>query len=237
MNIDADPHSSPVTPGPSLRVIVIDPLPMVRAGLVLLIESQEDMVVLADAGNAADAVTAVREAGRQSNLVILVGLGLKGEKDSFWLIRALREELPMGAIVACGAHTEQMAISRALFVGADGFVDKSANPEEFFEALRSAAQGEVAFAGLPPGSLGRIAEGIESQRDADSLLTDREKEVLSIAAEGLTAREIAQRLQLQERTVTTHLGRIYGKLGVHGRVAAIAAAAQMGLVTVGGIES
>jgi DNA-binding NarL/FixJ family response regulator len=216
---------------------VIDPLPMVRAGLALLIGSQDDMAVLAEAGDAEEALKAIRGVGRRSDLVILVGLGLRGEKDSFWLIRRLREELPMGAIVACGANTEKMAISRALFVGADGFVDKNANPWEFFNALRSAAQGEVAFAGLPHGSLGRIAEGIESQRDADSILTDREKEVLAIAAEGLTAKEIAQRLELQERTITTHLGRIYGKLGVHGRVAAIAAAAQMGLVHVGGIES
>jgi DNA-binding NarL/FixJ family response regulator len=223
-------------PTPSLGVIVIDPLPMVRAGLALLISSQSDMTVQGEAGDAAEALKAVRAVGRRSGLVILVGLGLKGERDSFWLIRALREELPMGAIVACGANTEKMAISRALFVGADGFVDKNANPREFFQALRSAAQGEVAFAGLPHGSLGRIAEGVESQRDADSLLTDREKEVLTIAAEGLTAREIAVRLKLQERTITTHLGRIYGKLGVHGRVAAIAAAAQMGIVTVGGTE-
>jgi DNA-binding NarL/FixJ family response regulator len=194
------------------------------------------MSVLAEAGEATEALKAVRAVGRRTDLVILVGLGLKGERDSFWLIRTLREELPTGAILGCGANTERMAISRALFVGADGFVDKNANPWEFFQALRSAARGEVAFAGLPHGSLGRIAEGVESQKDADSLLTDREKEVLSIAAEGLTAREIAARLRLQERTVTTHLGRIYGKLGVHGRVAAIAAAAQMGIVTVGGVE-
>jgi DNA-binding NarL/FixJ family response regulator len=229
-----DETHSPTTP---LGVIVIDPLPMVRAGLALLIGSQEDMAVLAESGTAEEALKAVKAVGRRSGVVILVGMGLKGERDSFWLIRALREELPGGAIVACGANTEKMAISRSLFVGADGFVDKNANPRDFFEALRSAARGEVAFAGLPHGSLGRIAQGIENQRDANSLLTDREKEVLTIAAEGLTARQIAVRLKLQERTVTTHLGRIYGKLGVHGRVAAIAAAAQMGLVTVGSIDN
>ena len=82
-------------------------------------------------------------------------------------------------------------------------------------------------------AVGDIANEIERRREMELRLTEREREVLSVAAEGLTARQIAGRLGVRERTVTTHLGRIYGKLGVGTRVAAIRVAARSGLVTVG----
>ena len=76
-------------------------------------------------------------------------------------------------------------------------------------------------------------EGIERRREVEVKLTDREREVLVVAAEGLTARQIATRLGVRERTITTHLARIYGKLGVGSRLAAIRMASQSGLVSVG----
>jgi DNA-binding NarL/FixJ family response regulator len=126
-----------------------------------------------------------------------------------------------------------MAISRALFLGADGYVDKNVDPVEFLQTLRQAADGEMVLAGPPNEWVGAIADGLEHRREIETRLTEREREVLSVAAEGLTAREIAIRLGVRERTVTTHLGRIYAKLGVGTRVAAIRVAAQSGLVSVG----
>ena len=84
--------------------------------------------------------------------------------------------------------------------------------------------------------MGSIAQEIERRVESDTRLTVREREVLTVAAEGLTARQIGERLGLRERTVTTHLGRIYGKLGVGTRVAAIRVAARSGLVSVGSSE-
>ncbi|MGZ8585795.1 MAG: response regulator transcription factor, partial [Actinomycetota bacterium] len=74
---------------------------------------------------------------------------------------------------------------------------------------------------------------LEQRHEIETRLTEREREILSVAAEGLTAREIGTRLGVRERTVTTHLGHIYGKLGVGTRVGAIRVAAQSGLVSVG----
>jgi DNA-binding NarL/FixJ family response regulator len=136
-------------------------------------------------------------------------------------------------VLGCGARSDALAISRALFVGADGFVDKNIDPAEFLQALRRAADGEMVLAGPPSDWVGAIAEGLDRRTEGDTRLTEREREVLNVAAEGLTAREIAARLGVRERTVTTHLGRIYGKLGVGSRVAAIRAAATSGLVSVG----
>jgi len=92
------------------------------------------------------------------------------------------------------------------------------------------------LAGAPTTWIPEIASDIERRRDADAVLTARELQVLAVAAEGLTSRQIANRLGVRERTVTTHLGRIYGKLGVGSRVAAIRSAARSGLVSVGAAE-
>lgn len=215
-----------------LGIVIVEPLGVVRAGIALLVGERPDMEVLAEAGSIDEAVEAVRRI-RRSRVVVLVALGMNGGHDSFWLIRALRERLPQAAILACGANAEQVAISRALFVGADGYVDKRADLVEFLQAIRAAARGEMVLVGPPPEWVGQIADGIEQRREVESKLTDRELQVLVAAAEGLTAREIARRLGVAERTVTTHLGRIYGKLGVNSRVGAILTAARSGLVTVG----
>jgi len=228
----------PLAARPSKRrlgVVLIDPLPVVRAGLALLIDERLDMEVLAEAGTAEEALEALGST-RRTRVVVVVGLGLSGEHDSFWLIRTIRQLYPVLAVLGCGANADPMSISRALFMGADGFVDKNVDPEQFLESLRRTADGEMVLAGPPPQWVGPIAAGIERRRELEVTLTDRQREVLIFAAEGLTARQIAERLGVRERTITTHLGRIYGKLGVGSRVAAIRAAAHAGLVSVGARE-
>lgn len=218
-----------------MGVVIVDPLPVVRAGLGSLIAGRSDLEVLAEAGTAEEALEAIGRL-RRMKVVVLVGLSLDGEKDAYWLIRTLRERFPALAVLACGARAEAMSISRALFMGADGFVDKNVDPVEFLESVRDALEGEMVLAGPPSEWVGAIAEGLERRHEIETRLTEREREVLTVAAEGLTAREIATRLGVRERTVTTHLGRIYGKLGVGSRVAAIRAAAGSGLVSVGAPE-
>ena len=218
-----------------LGVVLIDPLPVVRAGIRLLIDDRPDMEVLAEAGTGGEGLEAVQRI-RRSRVVVLVGLSLTGEDDAYWLIRTLRQRYPTHAILGCGANADPSSISRALFVGADGFVDKNIDPVEFLQALRRAADREMVLATPASAAVGQIVEGIDRRREVEVKLTDREREVLVVAAEGLTARQIATRLGVRERTVTTHLARIYGKLGVGNRLAAIRLAAQSGLVSVGAPE-
>ena len=218
-----------------LGVILVDPLPVVRAGTRLLIDDRPDMEVLAEAGTADEGLEAIQRV-RRTRVVVLVGLGLSGEHDAYWLIRTLRQRYPTHAILGCGANTDPTSISRALFVGADGFVDKNIDPVDFLQALRRAADREMVLAVPASAVVGQIVEGIDRRREVEVKLTDREREVLVVAAEGLTARQIATRLGVRERTITTHLARIYGKLGVGSRLAAIRMAAQSGLVSVGAPE-
>ncbi len=218
-----------------LGVIVVDPLPVVRAGLRLLIDDRPDMEVLADLGTAEEGIDVVSRT-RRSRVVVLVGLGLSGDQDSYWFIRTLRERFPAHAVLGVGANADPTTISRALFMGADGFVDKNVDPVEFLQALRSAADGDMVLAVPASVAVEDIAEGIDRRRGIDVRLTVREREVLTVAAEGLTARQIADRLGVRERTITTHLARIYGKLGVGNRLSAIRIAARAGLVSVGAPE-
>jgi DNA-binding NarL/FixJ family response regulator len=163
-------------------------------------------------------------------------MGLTGSRDSSWLIRSIRERSPGSVILGMGANADPQTISRALFVGADGFVDKQAEPEEFLSGIERARSQEVVIVGPEEGSLGEIAAGLQRRRDDAIRLTRREQEVLMIAAEGLTARMIAERLGVRERTITTHLSRIYGKLGVGSRLGALRVAARSGLLATGTLD-
>jgi DNA-binding NarL/FixJ family response regulator len=221
-------------PGATLGIVLADAPRMVRAGMANLFGSTSDMEVVVEAGEADTCLQATRRLPRRTDAVAVIGLGLPGQRDSFWLIRSIRERFPTLPILACAAGADEPAISRAFFVGADGFADKDVEPEDFLDAIRRTALGEVVLEGVPASWVPRIANHIEQQGLAPSRLTDRELEVLSVAMEGLTARQIARQLGLRERTVTTHFTRIYRKLGVTGRLAAISKASRSGFLTTAG---
>jgi len=214
--------------GRPLKIAIADYPAIVRAGIAALLSAQPDMEVLAAGATANECLESLRAMRRRTGTLLLVGLGIPGEHGSLWLTRAVREQFPSVPILACGANPDDLAVSQALFSGADGFVNKDVEPGVFVDAVRRAAQGEVVLAGVPDSWVGRIADTIELNVSTEPVLTQREVEVLSVAAEGLTARQIGHRLGVRERTITTHLGRIYRKLGTSGRVAALAAATQSG---------
>ncbi|TMK81529.1 MAG: response regulator transcription factor [Actinobacteria bacterium] len=217
----------------TIGLVVIDPLAMFRAGLRLIIEKEPDLEVVGEAASAEDGMAFLRRRRRRSSLIVLVALELAGTHEAVWLIRSIREAFPILPIMAIGGDAENGAISHGLFAGADGFVHKNSSPKKFLAAIRRLANGETVLEGLPRGALGRIAEDVEGQQAGAANLTARERQILTVAAEGITARQIGRRLGVQERTVTTHLGRIYQKLGTNNRIGAIAAATRSGLLPTG----
>jgi DNA-binding NarL/FixJ family response regulator len=225
--------SPPPSPSETVNVLLVDPFPLVRAGLAGLLAQRGGMRVLGEASTADEALHVARTVKRRGRVLALVSLALTGERDADWLIAELRKEFPTFVTIALGAGSEPQAISRALFVGADGFIDAKAQPSEFLDALGEALEGKLVLAGLPRELFGPVAEGVGRPADEVSdLLTPREREVLAAAAGGLTARQIGLRLDVAERTVTTHLANVYAKLGVNGRIAAINFAVRSGLVDV-----
>ena len=210
-------------------VVLIDAPQLFRAGMALILDSQPDLDVLVDAGRSDEGLDGIRRLRRRRGVVAIVGLLLTGERDSFWLIRSIRDEFPTIPILASASNATEHAVSRALAAGAQGFVDEDSAPEVFVDAVRRTACGEAVLAGVPEGWAASIAE--LQVPSVVPPLTDREIEVLTVASEGLTSRQIGRRLGLQERTVTTHLSRIYRKLGAGSRVSAISRAAEWGLVS------
>ena len=209
-------------------VIVVDPLPVVRAGLSMLLASRKGFEVVAGVGTAADALSALEGV---PSACVLVGLGLEGPNDAYWLTETIRDRFPNATVIALGSRSDTMTISRALLSGAGAFVDKTVEPDEFLDSMDLAVAGEMVLAGPPSEWVGAIAGALDQGDRPGGPLTFRERQVLSVASEGLTSREIADRLGVRERTVTTHLSRIYGKLGVRSRVAALRAATTAGLIS------
>jgi DNA-binding NarL/FixJ family response regulator len=217
-------------PTDKVGVILAEPMTVVRAGLRMLLTSDENIRILGESGDAIEALAAIQKTRVSMPIVVLVGIEMSGQRDAFWLIRTVREASPSMIVIVTGTDLDTVAISRALFVGADGFINTNCDQLRLVSAVRRAASGEIVLEGLPRGALGGIVEGFGN--GPDPVLTEREREVLVAAADGLTARQIARRLGVAERTVTTHLNHIYRKLGARGRVSALAAAARLGVLEV-----
>lgn len=212
-----------------LGVVIVEPLALVRSELGRLAEDQPDMELLAAVGSVQEAVSAVRPI-RRSRLVLVVSLGLADDRGSFWLIRTLRERFPEAIIIACGGNVDPDTISRALFVGADGYVDEGVSPRDFLEALRAAAEGGIVL--LRPGEpVPRPTPRPALREELERTLTISELGVLTGAAQGLSLPEIGRRLGLAERSVRERLQHIYRKLGVAGPIAALRIVLRSGLVT------
>jgi DNA-binding NarL/FixJ family response regulator len=223
--------ASPLGTEPSARVMIVEPVGVVRHSLRMLLAAEPDIEVLGESDDADRAFAITSELISHARAVILVALELSGVNDAFWLIRSIRDRFPQMTIVATGTDLHRGSISQALFVGADGFIHKNSAPDRYVSAMRRAAAGELVLEGLPRGALGEIVEGLDRQRPTPTLLTEREIMVLGVASEGLTAREIGRRLGVRERTVTTHLNHIYRKLGANGRVSALSEAMRLGVLT------
>jgi DNA-binding NarL/FixJ family response regulator len=217
-----------------IEVVLVDTPSVVRKGLALVIAREPDMELLSEAGSADEALQAVSSRRRLSRVVVVLSLALTGPRDALWLIRTVRERFPSIRILACGSNGEAAGVSRALLTGADGYADKGSEAGRFLDALRRCADAETVLEGIPSGALGAIAEAIDRQSVIGDVVTEREREVLALAAQGFTARQIGNRLGVRERTVTTHLDHIYRKLGVSGRMAAISTGTQLGLLAAAG---
>jgi DNA-binding NarL/FixJ family response regulator len=229
MNSTLPQDPSADSDSPPVRLVVVDPSPVVLEAISLFLDSQPDLEVVLRAQTAGQVLDRLK-GFRRKGVVALVAMELQGEQDAYWLIHTVREQHPEIRIAAFGVVLDRPSISRALFVGADGFIDKRANPIQFLDAIRRTSRGEMVLAGVPRDWLGPITGDIETGSTGQGILSRRELEILTVAAEGLTAKEIAMRMGVAARTVTTHLANIYAKLEVGTRVAAVMKAANLGLI-------
>ncbi|GEB58269.1 response regulator [Streptomyces gardneri] len=218
-------------------VLIADDQPMQRLGFSMLLESQDDMTVVAEASNGTEAIRLV---DRHHPDVVLMDIRMPGLDG----IEATRR------IVTTGARTRILIVTtfdldeyayEGLRAGASGFLVKDAQPEELLAGIRAVASGDAVVA---PSLTRRLldayihhlpqpaAEAAPPEEDPRlSSLTEREREILTVVGQGWTNTEIAERLHLAESTVKTHIGRILAKTGARDRVQAVILAYDTQLVT------
>lgn len=204
----------------SVSVVIVDDHPVVRAGLRALLEATGGVEVLGEADGVEDAVAKVATLRPQ---VALMDLQL-GDGDGAEATRRILELVPATRVLVLTTYDTDSDILRAIEAGACGYLLKDTEPARLVAAVRQAADGGTVLAPTVAQRLvGRI-------RRPASDLTERELEVLRLAADGLGNRAIARSLVVSEATVKTHLVHLYRKLGVDNRTAAVARARESGLI-------
>lgn len=209
----------------SIRVMITDDHLIVREGLRLILETDESIDIVGEASDGAECLRLIPEFKPD---VILMDLQMP-RMDGITAIGRLRSEYPEIAIVILTTFNEDDLMIRGLQAGARGYLLKDTSRENLLDTIQAAAKGETL---LKPEILARVlsAKSIYTPAQTDSILTERELEVLQAAARGERNKEIAYKLGITERTVKAHLASIYQKFNVDSRAAAVAVAAQKGLL-------
>jgi DNA-binding NarL/FixJ family response regulator len=193
-----------------IRVLVVDDHAMVRAGLAAMLAADGDIEVV---GQASDGGAAVAEAVARHPDVVLMDLSMP-VVDGVTATREVLRAEPSTRVVVLTSFSDRERVHHALEAGAVGYQLKDAEPDVLREAVRAAARGHTP---LDP----RIAGILLPRTDAASdPLSRREREVLSLVAEGMANKQIARELGITERTVKAHLGSAYRQIGVGDRTSA-----------------
>ncbi|MFL6073460.1 MAG: response regulator [Mycobacteriales bacterium] len=207
----------------TVRVLLADDHPVVRAGLRGMLSAEPDLEVVAEAGSGAEAVAL---AARHRPDVVLMDLRMPGV-DGATATARIAAELPEVKVLVLTTYDTDSDIVRAVEAGATGYLLKDTPREQLAEAVRAAARGETVLA---PPVAAKLMTRMRAPAPEAATLTARETEVLALVARGRTNADIGRELHISEATVKTHLIRIFAKLEVDDRTAAVTAALRRGLL-------
>ena len=198
-----------------LRVMIVDDHRVVREGLQLALEIEENIEVVGEAGEGREAVEKAQELKPDLILMDVMMPGMNGIDAC----QEIRELFPETRVVMLTASSDQESVTSSLVAGAQGYVLKAASRDELLRALRAVGRGESI---LDPSVTRIVTEGFsrlvgqERAREVEQL-TPREKEVLLLVAQGATNREVAEQLVISEFTARNMVSNILGKLGLRSR--------------------
>jgi DNA-binding NarL/FixJ family response regulator len=207
----------------SIRALVVDDHPVVRAGLVALLDAAPDIQVV---GTATSGEDAVEQAARLRPDVVLMDLrmaGIDGDEATALIVAAR----PETRVIILTTYENDDAILRAISAGASGYLLKAAPEDELLAGIRAVAAGEVALA---PSVSRLLVQRAAAPAAPAPALSPRELDVLRLVAGGLSNRAIGERLFVGEATVKTHLLHAFAKLGVDDRTRAVTRAMELGLL-------
>ncbi|ANW19210.1 response regulator [Streptomyces clavuligerus] len=217
--------------GAPIRVVIADDEPLIRAGIRMILTSDREIQVVAEASNGREAVELVRAHGAD---VVLLDIQMP-VMDGLTAMAELRRAVPSARVVILTTFGERDNVLRALEAGGAGFLLKDTAPAELIAAVRAAAAGD---AYLSPGATrhvvdqlatGHAASRNERARERVAQLSARERDVLSLLGEGLSNADAGRRLHMSEATVKTYVSRILAKLECENRVQAALLARDAGL--------
>lgn len=215
---------------PALTVLIVDDHGVVRCGMRAYFELIPDIDVIAEAVDGQDALKQLQLLEQRGRLpdVVLMDL-LMPRMDGVGATAAIKARYPLVEVVALTSFIEEAKVQAVLEAGATGYLLKDAEAEEVAQAVRAAHRGELH---LDAAVAARLMRALRAPKQADPLaeLTEREREVLLLLANGRANKEIAQALGITERTARTHVSNILGKLGLASRTQAALFAVREGLV-------
>ncbi|UJW28436.1 response regulator transcription factor [Saccharothrix sp. AJ9571] len=205
-----------------IRLVIVDDHPIVRGGLRDMFADAEDIVVVGEAGDGAEGI---ERAKRLAADVVLMDLRMPG-MDGVAATAALRERVPGARVLVLTTFDSESDVLPAIEAGAISYLLKDALPDELMRAVRAAARGESVLApSVTQHLMGQV------RRSGAGTLTDREKQVLQLVANGSSNREAATALFIGEASIKTHLQHIYDKFGVRDRASAVAEGYRRRLLT------
>ena len=208
-----------------MTVLVADDHPLFREGVARAVRERPDLELVGEVGDGRAALAGIREL---SPAVAVVDLRLP-EVDGVGIANAVARDGLATRVLVLSAFTDPRLVYEAMSAGAAGFFSKDADREAVLDAVAAVARGESRVEPRLQSAL--FAEmRVRARDDERPLLTPREREVLGLMADGLSAPAIGRRLYLATATVKSHQARIYEKLGVSDRAAAVATAMRAGLL-------
>ncbi len=213
--------------GAPIRVAVADDHPVVRDGLVAMLETQPDFAVIGEAETGPDALAVVVAANPD---VLLLDLEMPG-LDGVGVLRRLREAGARTRVIVFTVFDTDERIIAAVEAGAAGYLLKGAPRGDVFAAVRTVAAGGSLLAPVATSAVLRRVRQEMAPAGAAPALTPRERAVLKHLARGLGNKQIAAALRISERTVKFHVSSVFTKLGAANRTEAVTRAAQAGLIT------
>ncbi|WP_157541172.1 response regulator transcription factor [Microbacterium sp. XT11] len=216
-----------------IRVLLVDDQELIRLGFRMVLEAEDDLVVVGEAG---DGRTAIAQAGSLQPDVVLMDIRMPG-LDGIAATEAIVREHPTTRVLVLTTFDLDEYAFGAIRAGASGFLLKDAHRHEMLSALRAVHRGDAALAPrVTRMLLDHVGPALHSPSDEDersraavATLTEREREVFLAVARGLTNAEIGSALFVSESTVKTHVGRVLTKLGARDRIHAVILAHRLGL--------
>jgi two-component system response regulator NreC len=212
-----------------LRILLVDDHPIFRAGLRTLLNTQQDMEVVGEAGDGAEALARVRELAPD---VVIMDITMPG-MDGLEALRRMHVANLQSRVLVLTMHAENEYLFQVLENGGYGYVLKQGVDSDLFEAIRTVAAGNVfLYPSAATLLLSRYLEGGRPGQEQDGYdgLSEREREVLTLTAEGYSSSEIGDQLALSPKTVETYRVRIMQKLGLHHRSELVQYALRKGLL-------